>query len=82
MWFRFMASAAAVPVLLNLNLRVNSTLAPIDVLIPTSGRKTGLAVVLTSLLAQTFADFDVVISDQSPDDEAYSEQPSSEVAHA
>ena len=65
-----MASAtAALPVL----LKVNSTLALIDVLIPTCGRKTGLAVVLTSLLGQTFADFDVVISDQTPDDEAYLE---------
>jgi GT2 family glycosyltransferase len=52
---------------------VNSTLALIDVLIPTCGRKTGLAVVLTSLLGQTFAAFDVVISDQTPDDEVYLE---------
>ena len=35
----------------------------IDVLIPTYGRRTGLAVVLTSLLGQTFTDFDVIISD-------------------
>jgi glycosyltransferase involved in cell wall biosynthesis len=40
----------------------------VDVLIPTCGRPTGLAVVLTSLLGQTFADFDLIISDQSPDD--------------
>jgi glycosyltransferase involved in cell wall biosynthesis len=66
-----MASAAAVPVL----LKAVSTLVPIDVLIPTCGRKTGLAVVLTSLLGQTFADFDVVISDQTPDDEAYLDSP-------
>ena len=46
-------------------------MALIDVLIPTCGRKTGLAVVLTSLLGQTFTDFDVVISDQTADDEIY-----------
>jgi GT2 family glycosyltransferase len=40
--------------------------ALIDVLIPTCGRKPGLAVVLTSLLGQTFTDFDVIIADQSP----------------
>jgi glycosyltransferase involved in cell wall biosynthesis len=40
-------------------------MALVDVLIPTCGRKTGLAVVLTSLLGQTFTDFDVVISDQT-----------------
>jgi glycosyltransferase involved in cell wall biosynthesis len=43
----------------------------IDVLIPTYGRKTGLAVVLTSLLGQTFTDFDVVISDQTNEADAY-----------
>ncbi len=43
----------------------------IDVLIPTYGRKTGLAVVLTSLLGQTFTDFDVIISDQTEEHEAY-----------
>lgn len=37
----------------------------VDVLIPTCGRKTGLAIVLTSLLGQTFSDFNVIISDQS-----------------
>lgn len=42
-------------------------MAAVDVLIPTCGRKTGLAVVLTSLLGQTTADFDVVVSDQTPD---------------
>ena len=45
----------------------------VDVLIPTCGRKTGLAIVLTSLLGQTCADFDVVISDQTDDDGAYLE---------
>ncbi|MGH2449197.1 MAG: glycosyltransferase family 2 protein [Chloroflexota bacterium] len=40
----------------------------IDVLIPTRYRKTGLAVVLTSLLGQTFRDFDVIIADQSEAD--------------
>src|SRR5215212_10588723 len=65
-----MASATAAVAVL---LKVDSTLALIDVLIPTCGRKTGLAVVLTSLLGQTFVDFDVVISDQTPDDEDYLE---------
>jgi glycosyltransferase involved in cell wall biosynthesis len=45
--------------------------ATVDVLIPTCGRKTGLAVVLTSLLGQTFADFDIVISDQTEESAAY-----------
>lgn len=40
-------------------------MALVDVVIPTCGRKTGLAVVLTSLLGQTFTDFRVVISDQT-----------------
>jgi len=46
-------------------------MATVDVLIPTCGRKTGLAVVLTSLLGQTFRDFDIVVSDQTADDDAY-----------
>jgi glycosyltransferase involved in cell wall biosynthesis len=46
-------------------------MATIDVLIPTCGRKTGLAVVLASLLNQSFSDFDVVISDQTQDDQQY-----------
>jgi hypothetical protein len=46
-------------------------MALVDVLIPTYGRKTGLAVVLTSLLGQTFTDFDVIVSDQTPDDALY-----------
>ncbi len=40
----------------------------LEVLIPTCNRKTGLAVVLTSLLGQTFRDFDVTISDQTEDE--------------
>ena len=40
-------------------------MALIDVLIPTCGRQTGLAMVLTSLLGQTFKDFNVIISDQT-----------------
>lgn len=43
-------------------------MALVDVLIPTFKRKTGLAVVLTSLLGQTMTNFDVTISDQSPPD--------------
>lgn len=46
-------------------------MALVDVLIPTCGRKTGLAVVLASLFGQTFTDFDVFISDQTEDDQAY-----------
>jgi glycosyltransferase involved in cell wall biosynthesis len=46
-------------------------MALVDVLIPTCRRKTGLAVVLTGLLGQTFVHFDVVVSDQTDDDEAY-----------
>jgi glycosyltransferase involved in cell wall biosynthesis len=40
-------------------------MAQIDVLIPSRNRRTGLAIVLTSLLGQTFTDFDVIIADQS-----------------
>jgi glycosyltransferase involved in cell wall biosynthesis len=43
----------------------------IDVLIPTYNRKTGLTVVLTSLLGQTFTNFNVIISDQTPDEFVY-----------
>lgn len=48
-------------------------MALVDVLIPTYRRKTGLAIVLTSLLGQTFTDFDVIISDQTDDDDIYLE---------
>src|SRR4051794_28147599 len=48
-------------------------MATVDVLIPTCRRKTGLAVVLTSLLGQTFTDFVVIISDQTDDDQTYLE---------
>ncbi|HVK54470.1 MAG TPA: glycosyltransferase, partial [Burkholderiales bacterium] len=37
----------------------------LDVLIPTYARPAALAVTLTSLCAQTYRSFDVVISDQS-----------------
>jgi len=46
----------------------------VDVLIPSCGRKTGLAVVLCSLFGQTYRDFDVVISDQSDDDSMLSSE--------
>ncbi|MDQ4045607.1 MAG: glycosyltransferase family 2 protein, partial [Chloroflexota bacterium] len=46
-------------------------MATVDVLIPTYGRKTGLAMVLTSLLGQTFTDFNVVVSDQTDEAESY-----------
>ena len=39
----------------------------IDILIPTYGRPTALAVTLTSLIAQTYRDFRIVISDQTED---------------
>lgn len=42
----------------------------VNVLIPTYRRRTGLAVVLTSLLSQTFTDFDVIISDQTEEEDA------------
>jgi GT2 family glycosyltransferase len=42
-------------------------MATVDVLIPTMNRKAALAMTLTSLLGQRFDDFDVVISDQSPE---------------
>lgn len=45
--------------------------ARVDVLIPTYDRAAALAVTLTSLSAQTFRDFDVVISDQTEDREAF-----------
>ena len=48
-------------------------MALVDVLIPPCNRKTGLAVVLTSLLGQTFTDFDVTISDQSEEQSNYLE---------
>ena len=48
-------------------------MALVDVLIPTYERKTGLAVVLTSLLGQTLTDFDVIVSDQTRDDATYLE---------
>lgn len=46
-------------------------MAAVDVLIPTFRRKTSLAIVLTSLLGQTFTDFDVIVSDQTEDADAY-----------
>jgi hypothetical protein len=45
--------------------------ALVDVLIPTCGRKAGLAVTLASLLGQTFTDFDVVVSDQTAEEAGY-----------
>lgn len=46
-------------------------MALVDVLIPTFRRKAGLAVVLTSLLGQTFTDFDVTISSQTEPEQDY-----------
>lgn len=48
-------------------------MALVDVLIPTYRRKTGLAMVLTGLLGQTFTDFDVVVCDQTPEGDQYLE---------
>jgi glycosyltransferase involved in cell wall biosynthesis len=47
--------------------------ALVEVLIPTCGRKTGLAIVLAGLLAQDFLDFDVIVSDQTDPQESYLE---------
>jgi len=47
--------------------------ALVDVLIPTCRRQTGLAVVLTGLLGQTFTDFNVIISDQTEAEADYLE---------
>lgn len=55
-------------------------MATVDVLIPNYRRKTGLAMVLTSLLGQTFTDFDVVVSDQTEEDEAYFDDPEIQAA--
>lgn len=41
---------------------------PLSILIPTYNRNKALAVTLTSLYYQTEADFDIIISDQSPQD--------------
>lgn len=43
--------------------------ALVDILIPTYNRPAALAVTLTSLAAQTFKDFRIVISDQTEDDQ-------------
>ena len=40
-------------------------MALVEVLVPTCGRKTALAITLTGLLTQTFADYDLVIADQT-----------------
>lgn len=42
----------------------------VDVLIPTRGRPAALAVTLTSLCAQTYRDFRVIVSDQTEGEEA------------
>lgn len=46
----------------------------VEVLIPTCNRKTGLAVVLAGLFGQTFRDFDLVISDQSDEEDVLESQ--------
>src|SRR3712207_3397022 len=46
-------------------------MALVNLVIPTRGRKTVLAVVLTGQLGQTFTDFDVIVSDQTEDDAGY-----------
>ena len=52
----------------------------LTVLIPTYRRKAGLACVLASLLGQRFTDFNVVVSDQTPEDEAYLDAPEVDTA--
>ncbi len=59
----------------NLNLRETEPLEPImaalvDVLVPTYARPAALAVTLEGLVSQTFRDFRLVISDQTPDFDA------------
>src|SRR5689334_5070109 len=49
---------------------MNTVANTVDILIPTYRRPAALAVTLTSLAAQTFKDFRVVISDQTEDSEA------------
>ncbi len=51
-------------------------MANVDILIPTYNRSAALAVTLTSLIAQTYKDFDIIISDQT---EAYDATASGEV---
>jgi GT2 family glycosyltransferase len=50
-------------------------MAFIDVLIPTYCRKTAFAVTLATLLGQRFTDFDVIVADQTPEDESYLDSP-------
>ena len=45
----------------------------VNVLIPAFGRKTSLAIVLTSLLGQTFRDFDVTVADQTDEDRRFTD---------
>lgn len=52
----------------------------VDVLIPTYRRKTGLAMVLTSLIGQTAKGFDVIVSDQTDESESYLESPEIQAA--
>lgn len=47
------------------------TKVPVDILIPTFCRPAALAVTLTSLCAQTFGDFRVIISDQTEDRDTF-----------
>jgi GT2 family glycosyltransferase len=50
---------------------LGSARIPVDILIPTYRRPAALAVLLTSLVAQTWREFRVVISDQTPDEDAF-----------
>lgn len=45
-------------------------MSTVDILIPTYRRPTALAVTLTSLIAQTYRDFRIVISDQTEDSDS------------
>jgi GT2 family glycosyltransferase len=46
-----------------------STIKPINILIPTYNRLEALAITLTSLYYQSEKEFDVIIADQSPNDD-------------
>jgi len=52
----------------------------VDVLIPTYRRKTGLAMVLTSLIGQSAKGFDVIVSDQTEEEHCYLDSPEVQAA--
>lgn len=46
----------------------------LDILIPTCNRRAALAVTLTALLSQNYADFRIIVADQTDDDARLSRQ--------